>query len=218
MSFQAMTWATAQTCGSASAKLVLLMLANHSNGHTGQCNPRHKRLAAECDMTVETLKAHLKKLESLGFITIVHQYADGVQLPNQYILNLEGGGVENSPEGGGKIWGEGGGKNSPPYNQEDKPVIKPSESTPTGFDSFWSIYPRKVAKPAALKAWKSARLTPTQIHTVLTDIRDRQNSDEWTKSDGQFIPHPATYLNQRRWEDATEVRASSYRPLIAGAI
>ena len=65
MSFQAMTWATAQTCGSAAAKLVLLMLANHSNGHTGQCNPKHKLLAQECEMTVDTLKSHLKKLESL---------------------------------------------------------------------------------------------------------------------------------------------------------
>ena len=129
MSFQAMTWATEQTCGSAAAKLVLLMLANHSNGHTGQCNPRHKRLAVECDMTVDTLKSHLKKLESLGFIKIVPQYTEGVQLPNQYILNLGGGGGENYPEGRGNSYVDGGGKNSPPNNQEVKTVTKPKTST-----------------------------------------------------------------------------------------
>lgn len=126
MSFQAMTWATAQTCGSAAAKLVLLMLANHSNGHTGQCNPKHKLLAQECEMTVDTLKSHLKKLESLGLITIVPKFADGVQLPNQYILHLQhiepedlqGGGVKNYPHGGVKNSVGGGGKNYPPNNQE----------------------------------------------------------------------------------------------------
>ena len=126
MSFQAMTWATAQTCGSAAAKLVLLMLANHSNGHTGQCNPKHKLLAQECEMSVDTLKSHLKKLESLGLITIIPKFAEGVQLPNQYILHLQhiehqdlqGGGGKNYPHGGGKNSVGCGGKNYPPNNQE----------------------------------------------------------------------------------------------------
>jgi hypothetical protein len=215
MSFQSMTWATSQTCGSAAAKLVLLMLANHTNGHTGKCNPRHKLLAAECDMTVETLKSHLKKLEALGFITIIPQYAEGVQLPNQYMLNMDGGGGKFSPEGGGKFSPEGGGKFSTTYNQEVKPVIEPTESTPIGFDSFWSAYPRKVAKPAALKAWRKAKPTDRQIDAIVDDVRKRQNSDEWQKSDGQFIPHPATYLNQRRWEDSAVETPTG---IFAGAI
>jgi hypothetical protein len=168
-------------------------------------------------MTVETLKAHLKKLEALGFITIIPQYADGVQLPNQYMLNLEGGGVNISPEGGGKFSPEGGGKFSPSYNQEVKPRIEPCESTPNGFDSFWSTYPRKVAKPLAIKAWKAAKLTVDQVGVLMDDIRVKQNSDEWTKNGGQFIPHPSTYINQRRWEDVSE-GLSSYSPLIPGAI
>lgn len=130
-----MTWATSQTCGSAGAKLVLLMLANHSNGHTGQCNPRHKRLAIECDMTVETLKTHLKKLQSLGLIDIVHQYAEGVQLPNQYMLNFQVGGVNNYPYGGVEISVEGGGKNPPTYKQElnqEVNIEKKTVSPPNG--------------------------------------------------------------------------------------
>ena len=30
--------------------------------------------------------------------------------------------------------------------------------------------------------------------------RQRQ-TDKWLKDGGQFIPNPATWLNQRRWED-----------------
>lgn len=92
-----MTWAVNQKCGSAASKLVLLMLANHCNGHTGQCNPRHKTLAEECEMRVETLKTHLKHLESLDLVTIVPQFSEGVQLPNQYIVNFGGVGVKNTP-------------------------------------------------------------------------------------------------------------------------
>lgn len=118
MSFQAMTWATAQTCGSPTTKLVLLMLANHANGHTGQCNPRHRTLAAECEIRIETLKEHLKRLADSGLIEIVPQFAEGVQLPNQYRLNMQGGGGEIHTGGGGEIRTGGGGEIRPPNNQE----------------------------------------------------------------------------------------------------
>jgi hypothetical protein len=87
MSFQAMTWAIEQPCTSAGQKLVLLMLANHSNGYTGQCNPSHKLLAKECAMGVSTLKGHLLDLQGAGYLTIIHKTMEGVSLPNQYKLN-----------------------------------------------------------------------------------------------------------------------------------
>jgi hypothetical protein len=96
MSFQAMTWAIEQPCTSAGQKLVLLMLANHSNGHTGQCNPSHKLLAQECAMGVSTLKGHLLDLQSAGYLTIIHKSMEGVSLPNQYKLNGVG---QNLTEG-----------------------------------------------------------------------------------------------------------------------
>ena len=68
------------------------------------------------------------------------------------------------------------------------------------FASFWSAYPRKVGKGAAEKAWK--RLKP-DLPTVLQAIDRARTTEQWRKDDGQFIPHPATWLNQRRWEDGT---------------
>ena len=78
-----MTWAVNQNCSNAGQKLVLLMLANYCNSHTGQCNPSHKRLAAECCMGVSTLKNHLQALADAGLIEIIHKASEGVQLPNQ---------------------------------------------------------------------------------------------------------------------------------------
>ena len=89
MSFQAMTWAVEQKCKSAPQKLVLLMLANHANHHTGQCNPSHKRLADECSMSVSGLKKQLKELDAAGYIKIIRTMKNGVNLPNQYELMIE---------------------------------------------------------------------------------------------------------------------------------
>jgi hypothetical protein len=61
------------------------------------------------------------------------------------------------------------------------------------FVEFWKQYPRKVAKGAAIKAWPGDDLLP--VITLALDWQIKR----WT--DPQFIPHPATYLRQRRWED-----------------
>lgn len=72
---------------------------------------------------------------------------------------------------------------------------------PPGFDAFWSAYPRKTAKPQAAKAF--ARLGPTDalLPQMLAAIAVQRKSAQWTKDGGEFIPHPATWLNGRRWED-----------------
>ena len=50
-------------------KLVLMLLANAMNGHTGQCNPDQERLAKEASMSVRSLRDHLATLERKGLIT-----------------------------------------------------------------------------------------------------------------------------------------------------
>lgn len=123
MSFQAMTWAIGQKTTNAGQKLVLLMLANHCNSHTGQCNPSHKLLAEECSMGLSTLKGHIAALEEAGYLRIIHKAIEGVSLPNQYHLNLEGVG-QNLAEGQSES-DRGVGQNLA-SKQEVKPVNEPS--------------------------------------------------------------------------------------------
>ena len=63
------------------------------------------------------------------------------------------------------------------------------------FEEFWQEYPRKTAKEAARKAWKVARAR-VGADTIMAGLR----AALWP-SDSQFIPHPATWLNQGRWDD-----------------
>ena len=92
---------------------------------------------------------------------------------------------------------------------DGKPDGKPDNTSPAddgennGFAEFWKLYPRKIAKTAAQKAWRSLRLGDSARGQVLADLR-RRLAGEWAKKDKQYIPHPTTYLHQRRWEDEVE--------------
>ena len=74
-------------------------------------------------------------------------------------------------------------------------------SEPPLFAEFWSAYPKKVGKPAAMKAFRALRATDETLAQMLAAIQTSKHSDNWQKQGGQFIPNPATWLNQRRWED-----------------
>lgn len=70
-----------------------------------------------------------------------------------------------------------------------------------GFALFWQEYPRKAAKAAALKAWQKLNPSPELVERILAHVRNHKRSQDWIKDGGQFVPHPATFLNGRRWED-----------------
>lgn len=85
----------------------------------------------------------------------------------------------------------------------DTPSLIPSTPEPRGdgFDRFWTAYPKKVAKPAAQKAWKKLNPNLELQQQIVNDLAIRVRCEQWTKDSGQFIPYPSTYLTGRRWED-----------------
>jgi hypothetical protein len=70
-----------------------------------------------------------------------------------------------------------------------------------GFDRFWLAYPKKLAKQAAAKAWRTLAPDVTLELRILGAVDHQRTWDAWTREGGKFIPHPATWLNGRRWED-----------------
>jgi hypothetical protein len=71
------------------------------------------------------------------------------------------------------------------------------------FDAFWAKYPRKVAKKTAMRAF--AKL-PTVEQELAIDALDT-HLDYWKlkETESDFIPHPATWLNQGRYFDELEL-------------
>lgn len=74
---------------------------------------------------------------------------------------------------------------------------------PKGFDEFWSVYPKKVDKQHALKAYEKILPDDALLARMISSVKVWKNSEQWTKDNGQFIPNPATWLNGHRWEDET---------------
>lgn len=67
------------------------------------------------------------------------------------------------------------------------------------FDKFWAVYPRHTAKQDAKKAFTKVAPDETLLTTMLTAIQKQKQTEQW--SDPRYIPHPATWINGRRWED-----------------
>lgn len=65
---------------------------------------------------------------------------------------------------------------------------------------LWPDFPRKVGKPAALRAWRAIK-PQTQETFDAIDAGLARWLDYWRGKDRQHVCHPATWLNQRRWED-----------------
>jgi hypothetical protein len=88
------------------------------------------------------------------------------------------------------------------------------------FEGFWNVYPRKVSKLPAAKAF--AKLSPDEQLAARLDVEKRSRA-HWWSSDPRKIPHAATYLNAHRFEDewqedlvarreAQPTAAPNYRP------
>ena len=39
------------------------------------------------------------------------------------------------------------------------------------------------------------------IDDLILKINEQKKMENWIKDDGKYIPHPATWINQKRWED-----------------
>lgn len=87
------------------------------------------------------------------------------------------------------------------YKAEKKKTPRAPRLIGPEFESFWQAYPRKTAKAAAEKAW--LKLSPDELllTEIMAGLARAATSPSWLADGSQFIPHPATWLNGRRWTD-----------------
>jgi hypothetical protein len=84
---------------------------------------------------------------------------------------------------------------SPPREPSSKKRAVDSES----FKSFWEIWPNKKAREAALRAWK--KINPTEHPKIMLAVPAQIKSGDLNVVDITYCPHPATWLNDKRWND-----------------
>lgn len=94
-------------------------------------------------------------------------------------------------------------KEHPTENNLQKTI---TESASDLSEEIYNAYPRKIGRPAAIKAIKAAiRCSPAQhvLERTLAYAAARRGED------AQFTPHPATWFNQHRFNDDPKTWAFS---------
>ena len=86
----------------------------------------------------------------------------------------------------------------PSKTSKDKDKDKDKDNSASPFELFWAAYPRKVGKQAAKKAFSKVSVP---VKTLIDAVNSQKNSEQWRMDNGQYIPNPATWLNQGRWDD-----------------
>lgn len=206
MSFEAIAWAWHIDVENAGTKLVLLSLANHHNINTNECWPSISRIAKHCCCTKNTVRSALARLEKAGIISrTVRTTSAGDMDSVSYTFHfdqvgqfLSGGGLKNG-RGGGSIFDD-------LINHSNKPLKEPPE---TAFEEFWELYPKKVDRGHALKAWKRIIKGGVSKDDVIEGLTTQLPI--FASKEIDYIPYPATWLNGERWRDKIKTKDQGRR-------
>ncbi len=201
MSIEAVSLVLNNSRATGRAKLVLLGIANHLGDHGAW--PSISTLARYANASERSVKRDIQELVELGELKVELQNAP---TKTQYKTNLYwitiSSGVTDSASGV-TDWvsrGDSSGKSgvTPVGTQNINITIKePSlKSDLESFETFWLLYPKKVAKADALKAWKQATKKKTADELIaLTKAYSESKLPDMT-----YIPYPASWLNKGLYE------------------
>lgn len=90
------------------------------------------------------------------------------------------------------------------------PADIPTKSSATdeqqkAFESFWSEYPKKVAREDALNEFLAGKCQE-HIQKIIESVKAKRSTSQWCAENGRFIPNPATFLKRRSWEEPATVQ------------
>lgn len=176
---------------------IMLALIDYTNAN-GECFPSISTICRDAVISRTTFEKHMPELIRDGHIQVEQRWReDGSRDSNLYripMLNVTPATGVSPADGVGVTPANGVVSR---YNKEDK-----------DFTVWFDAYGKKVGKAVAMKAW--SKLSKEDRDAALDDIviRKRKMADpSW--SNGQYQPNPATYLNQRRWEDEWQPQSTN---------
>jgi uncharacterized protein YdaU (DUF1376 family) len=79
------------------------------------------------------------------------------------------------------------------------------------FELFWDAYPRKKNREEAERAWRKLKPDDGLLTVMLSKLDQDKRTRQWRKDDGEFIPYPENWLNDKRWEDEHEAASTNGR-------
>lgn len=208
----------------AGAKLLYAEISSLT-GSRGFCYASNAYFAGLYGITERTLQRHLKALESGGYIRIQDGaggsetrkiYAGVNPLAENPVKNegvpptkLSGGGDKNVGGSPSKMTGS---------TIEQKKLSDPPKAPqgagaeiwdPEAWRRFWALYPKKVDKAKAIRAWNRLKADRKLMGIMSAALKAQMATEEWRRDNGRAIPYPSTWLNNRRWEDEAGISTAA---------
>ena len=187
---------------SASAKLLLIYLLSHKVGY----QILDTQMIRESGLGRAALRTARKHLEDVGFIVLerVRNYDNSlggyryeIQDARGWFSTVAFSTVAQSTVAHSTVA-------NPPHNRKlipNKTNLKKTKIENTSdfdFNEFWDLFPRKQGRGKAKEAFMKA-VKDVGLEAVMAGVR-RYAADP-NLPDPQFVPLPATWLNQERWDD-----------------
>lgn len=206
MSNEALTAVAKAEIRPSGRKFVAMALADYAD-EAWSCFPSVEQLAVYTSQGEKTVRDHLDALEEAGVITRERQRRDDGTLGryrfrlhrrNLPVANFARGEKQPSPAA-----------KSATHNPQLEPSSISVVREPEPFDEFWAVYPNKVGKPDAAKAFQRAGQR-VGFETLMAGLRRYVG-----KTDDRPWCNPATWLNQDRWADepaTVQPRGSPAKP------
>lgn len=97
-----------------------------------------------------------------------------------------------------------------PEESRDR-VETEAQAQDDNFETFWKAYPKKAAKAVALQEWKKAKING-EFDSLLTVLELQKASPDWLQENGKYIPHPAKWIKNKRWQDEIQKPVASVIP------
>ena len=91
--------------------------------------------------------------------------------------------------------------NAEKSREEKRDTSRDRSALLAGFDDFWDVYPKRVARGAAEKAWPKAVKAAGDAEAIIAGAEAYAENMEAHRTAREFIAHPATWLNAKRWLD-----------------
>lgn len=104
--------------------------------------------------------------------------------------------IESSP-----MEGKGSGSGSGSGREGNRTGTLARGASDCRFDAFWDAYPKKRAKDDCVKAWQKLKPDEAMADRIMAALTLAKSSEEWERDRGRYIPHAATWLNRRRFDD-----------------
>jgi hypothetical protein len=206
VSVEVMAWVWRHGPKEPTDRLVLLAVADHAD-EAGHAYPSMAGIAEKACLSERGARKIVRRLEAQGWLRVEvgggrggkSRYWVQMAIKGEQETGNEKPGMRNpeheSTKPGTRVH-ETRNHRSPEPSRNHQGTIKVSRAA-DGFDDFWAVYPRKVAKGAAVRAYANARKS-ADAATILAGA-ERYRDDP--RRDPAFTAHPATWLNAERWAD-----------------